>query len=313
MSTYLVLCLCVSVPVLASVLSIEFEYPALSCMTHKTRKPTNPTIMCSGKDVIAVHVDEKMSPVCSLPRKNPLDSRTSIVRFMRYVILGWHENISSGGFLLAVNVFDRYVAWLKVSRPGRYEATTFVQARCVVAACILISSKYWHVYAFRVSEIAEAVSGDVCIDAADVRSAETDILNALKFKLGLLLPDACLLARYGPGGGMASAVSGCRRAETNDDLRMARSVLEMFASSHLYVSVDPVFAADAAYLLTMAVPTGGFVDLDVSAGISGLGGAHVKLAKAMWENWIGESPEDCALSLEIAIEDDRAAMCVKIY
>lgn len=253
--------------------------------------------------MVSVQDDEKMSTVCLSPRKNPLDSRSSIVRFMRYVILGWHASESCGGFLLAVNVFDRYVNWLKMRQPGRFHATTYEHARCLVAACILISSKYWHVCAFRVSELVDAVSGDVCIDAADVLSAEMKILNALKFKFGVLLPDACLLDRHGPDGGMTVGVGGCRRAESNDDLRMARSVLDMFASSHLYTSVDPVFAADAAYLLTMAEPIEGKIDLCVSACVSGLSVAHVDLANLMWENWIEESPDDCAASLDIAIED----------
>lgn len=236
-------------------------------------------------------------------------NRKRVVLFIRDCFLEWHKQKTVGGYLLAVNVYDRYVAHMRLYKPSGYNSVDTVKARAVVAASMLIASKYTHTEPLTVADVAGVVgdperSQDV-VSPGHIQAVERDILNALKFRLGIPLADACLYSDHGvvkPWWG--SEKTNTFRVCFDKDLRRARMLIDVFSTSDLYPGLAAPTVASAAFLASLAHaqhqrPSSRL--LKQFARKLRMDGCHVEIAQYIMQSFYEETPEDRLACMRVPI------------
>ena len=225
----------------------------------------------------------------------PHSHRTRIARFMRHCMYEHDTDERTGGVLLAVNIFDRYMDYLRKKNNPLFRANPGAMLRAVIGACLLIASKYHHTDAFKVRELACVVSlGPLSSKSAiamenAIRRAEQSVLSCIGFGVGTPLADTVLCARFGP----LKDVVGSHTFSMSD-LVYPRTLIEIFSSGDAYLDHSPdELAAAAVYLAKMTDPT----------TTTNPVGDMSELAARIWAAWLDEPVGDRELGLAVPLAD----------
>lgn len=243
-------------------------------------------------------------------------NRKKIVRFIRSCFLEWYKHGNVGGFLLAVNIYDRYVTHLRQHAPESFKGHTTARARAVIAACMLIASKYTHTASLTVADVVQAVSDPLfsqdVVEPAVVVWTERDILNQLKFRIATPLADACLYAKHGvlQSWWAGDADRTTFRVCTDKDLTRARMLIELFSAHDLYPTLDVDVTATSAFLAAVSqtnkkrgAPCTKKL-LQRFARALRMTSVHVDVAIAILESFREEPAEDRVASMAIPMGSD---------
>lgn len=171
--------------------------------------------------------------------------RMSVVRFMVMCMSSSADASTCGGELLAVWLFDAYVAGMDAkARDTNPEESGM---RGVVGACMLVASKYAHTSQLPMSFVLDQIASenDCLVDRrAQVLAAELDVLRRVGYRMPSVTWDTELFLLYGHLG---STEAGARV------LASTRAHLLVFASSSDALTNSCTSVVHAAYVAALAV------------------------------------------------------------
>lgn len=222
---------------------------AISCGSRpcfaKTAKIASATMSSCVTSMVVVSGEDKVRE----RKRRRVDGlyrwRMSVVRFMVLCMSSCADVSTCGGELLAVWLFDAYVAGMDArTRDTNPEESGM---RGVVGACMLVASKYAHTSQLSMSFILDQIASehDSLVDRrAQVLAAELDVLRRVGYRMPSLTWDTDLFLLYGHLG---STGAGARV------LASTRAHLLVFASSPDALENSSASVVHAAYVAALAV------------------------------------------------------------